>query len=109
MYSFEESLKYLETINKEVNEQVLTGINETNSKISTHFHELNEQGHGLTKRVDTLQEIVKVHWANTLLDYIDELLEDAESKQQNHGELFHPLSYEFGEISNMLIESQLNV
>ena len=72
-------------------------------KFTKQLLELNEQGQNLSSKVNTLQEIVKIHWASTLIDYIDEkkLLDEVGLQKQNNGETIHPLAYNFGEISNL--------
>ncbi|HWL23813.1 MAG TPA: hypothetical protein VNR38_08695 [Ureibacillus sp.] len=100
-HTFEQTMSRLEMKNEKKTESLMTQINDTKSKVSEQLLELNEQGQGLSSKVNTLQEIVKIHWASTLIDYIDELLEGVDVQKQNNGETIHPLAYDFGGISNL--------
>lgn len=100
-HTFEQTMDHFEMKNEKKTESLMTQINDTKSKVSKQLLELNEQGQNLSSKVNTLQEIVKIHWASTLIDYIDELLDEVGLQKQNNGETIHPLAYNFGEISNL--------
>ena len=78
---FKQSVKELETKTKEETSQLASSIHAIKSKVSDQLFELKEQGEGISAQMGTVQEIMKIHWASTLLDYIDELLEEAESDE----------------------------
>ncbi|MCL7749210.1 hypothetical protein [Halalkalibacter alkaliphilus] len=98
--TFKYAVNHLETKNKEDTEQLITQISNLKSKVSSQLQTLNERDEGISAKIDTLQEIVKIHWASTLLDYVDEILDETEVEMKPSKDgTDHPLSYDFGEVS----------
>jgi len=102
-FAFEQSVNHLEIKGEVEMDRLLEHVSDMREDMSIKLLELNEHGKEITSKVDTLQEIVKIHWASTLIDYVEEILDEVSENAQpaNGNELIHPLKYEFGEISEL--------
>lgn len=96
-----DTLKSIELKHKDELETVFIKLDDVKAKGFEQLNELKEHSLKLETKIEMVQEIAKIQWASTLIDYIDELLDEVELHQHNSGTMAHPLTYDFGEVSNL--------
>lgn len=96
-----DSLKSIELKHNDELETVLIKLDDVKAKGFNQLNEIKELSLKLETKIELVQEIAKIQWAGTLIDYIDELLDEVEVHKHNNGTMAHPLTYDFGEVSNL--------
>ncbi|GAE27773.1 hypothetical protein JCM9140_3932 [Halalkalibacter wakoensis JCM 9140] len=102
--TFLEATSQLEKKQKEDADALSAQVLGMKTRISKQLTDLTEQGQDLQTKIDMVQEIAKIQWASSLIDYVEELLDETEEKTKsarNEEDSSHPYHYDFGEVTTL--------